>query len=505
MKRITIAVWFFTGIAFNVGAQISKQDLAKIETTVNRAFEVFKPAGLAVAIVKDSSVIYHKGLGMADAEKNIPVKTTSLFNIASCTKAFTAAAIGILVDEGKIKWTDKVTDYIPEFRLSDDYITREMTIEDLLCHRSGLGTFYGDLLWYNTDYTDEDVIKHVRYEPVTKRFGIQFGYQNIMFMIAGDIVEKVTGSSWSEFVVKRIFEPMGMKESRPSNDELSVNQDIALGHLENKVVDPYDFNAAKPAASIYSNVDELGLWTMLIMNGGTFRGHRIISAESLNRILEPHTILEAGRTQKQRGTNFYTYGLGWFIYDYSGRKIAEHDGGMPGYISKVTLVPDEKISIIILNNGNEGFINSALRGDLMDILLKGKDYDWTGEYAAMKKRYETNEEYNKKIRLESRIAGTNPSLPSEGYTGTFSDKSYGNATVSSDGKKLTLTFLPSKKVFYGDLEHWHHDTFRVDFQDEFLTFGLVTFSFDATGKVNGFKIDLPSADFHFWNLDFRKI
>lgn len=506
MKRIIIPFWIFIIVSSpGLDAQISKQDLAKIESTVNKAFNIFKPTGLAVAIVKDSAVIYHKALGMANAEKNVPVKTTSLFNIASCSKAFTAAAIGILVDEGKIRWTDKVTDYIPEFRLSDDYITREMTVEDLLCHRSGLGTFYGDLLWYNTDYTDEEVIKHVRYEPITRRFGIQFGYQNIMFMIAGDIIERVTGTSWSEFIGSRIFEPLGMIESRPSNDELSNNQNIALGHLENKVLEIYDFNAAKPAASIYSSVDELSVWTMLMMNNGTYRNHKIISPESLNRIMEPHTILGAGPSQKQHGINFYMYGLGWFIFDYSGKKIVEHDGGMPGYISKVTLIPEERISIIILNNGNESFVNNALRGDLMDILVKGKDFDWTAEYAAIKPRYEINEQNSMKARLESRIPGTKPSLSPDGYTGTFNDKSYGDAAITREGEKLTLTFLPSKKVFYGDLEHWHHDTFRVDFKDEFLTFGLVTFSFDAAGKVTGFKIDLPSADFHFWNLDFKKI
>ena len=506
MKKILISVLVYSLFFFlDLNSQIPKQDLVKIDEVVRKAFEVFKPTGLSVAVVKDSSIIYHKALGIGNTDTRKPVSTTSLFNIASCSKAFTAAAIGMLVDEGKLNWTDKVVDYFPEFKLADDYITRELTIEDLLCHRSGLGTFFGDLLWYNTTYSDEEVMRRIQNEPITRRFGIEFGYQNIMFMVAGDIIYNVTGLTWSEFVQSRIFMPLGMKQTRPSNDELSTDQDIAFGHINNKVIKVYDFNAAKPAAAIYSSVDELSLWTILLLNNGTYRNQNIIFPGTLERIMEPHTILGASNSQKQHGINFYMYGLGWFIYDYNGKKVVEHDGGMPGYISKVTLVPDQKISIIILNNGNDAFVNSALRGDLMDILVKGKEFDWIGEYANTKARSEAYEQKSNLERINSRVPGTRPSLKLVGYTGTFRDKSYGDAEVSFEGGKLNLSFLPSKEIFSGELEHWHYDTFKVVFKDEFLTFGLITFEFDAYGKVTGFKIDLPSSDFHFWNLDFVKI
>jgi CubicO group peptidase (beta-lactamase class C family) len=506
MKRIFASVSIFILLSvLLLNSQVSKTDLERIDETVKKAFEVFKPTGLAVAVMKDSAIIYHKALGFSNADLKKPVNTTSLFNIASCSKAFTAVSIGILVDEGKLKWSDKVIDYFPEFKLADDYITKEMSVEDLLCHRSGLGTFFGDLLWYNTTYSDEEVMKRMRNEPITRRFGIEFGYQNIMFMIAGDLIKKVTGVTWSEFVESRIFKPLGMMQTRPSNDELTKDQDIALGHLNNKALAIYDFNAAKPAAAIYSSVDELSTWTMLFLNNGIFRGQRLISKASLNRIMEPHTILSTSNMQKQHGINFYMYGLGWFIFDYNGKKIVEHDGGMPGYISKVTLVPDQRISIIVLNNGNDGFVDNAIRGEILDILMKGREVDWIGEYSNIKARSETYEQTTSKQRLESKIAGTKPSLSSEGYTGLFRDKSYGDAEVKLDSGKLRLTFLPSKSVFTGELEHWHYDTFKVVFRDQFLTFGLITFNFNSAGKVTGFKIDLPSNDFHFWNLDFKKI
>lgn len=504
-KSLTLIILLVFATCTGLRSQVSKQDLVKIDETVKKAFEVFKPTGLAVAVVKDSAIIYHNALGYSDAGLKRPVSTTSLFNIASCSKAFTAACIGILVDEGKVKWTDKVTDYFPEFRLADDYITRQLTIEDLLCHRSGLGTFFGDLLWYNTGYTDEEVMMRMRNEPITRRFGIEFGYQNIMFMIAGDIIEKVTGQTWSEFVDSRIYTPLGMVQTRPSNDELTKDQEIAYGHINNKVLGVIDFNAAKSAAAMYSSADEMSLWTIMMLNSGKYKGKQIISTGSLTRILEPHTILGASASQKKHGINFYTYGLGWFIYDYNGKKIAEHDGGMPGYISKVTLIPEQKISVIILNNGNDFYVNNALIGDLMDILVKGKEFDWIGEYSAIRTRSESYEETSNRKRIESRVAGTKPSLDPAGYTGIFRDKSYGDAEIKIDGGKLMLTFLPSKTVFTGELEHWHYDTFKVVFKDEYLTFGLITFSFDSEGKVTGFKIDLPSGDFHFWNLDFRKM
>ena len=506
MKRTIASVSIFILVSVLVlKSQVSKTDLVKIDEKVKKAFDVFKPTGLAVAVMKDSAIIYHQALGFSNADSKKPINTTSLFNIASCSKAFTAVSIGILVDEGKLRWTDKVIDYFPEFKLADDYITKEMTVEDLLCHRSGLGTFFGDLLWYNTTYSDEEVMKRMRNEPITRRFGIEFGYQNIMFMIAGDLIKKVTGVTCSEFVESRIFEPLGMMQTRPSNDELTKDQDIAFGHLNNKALEIYNFNAVKPAASIYSSVDELSTWTILLLNNGTFGGKRIISKASLNRIMEPHTILGASNMQKQHGINFYMYGLGWFIYDYNGKKIVEHDGGMPGYISKVTMVPDQRISIIVLNNGNDGFVDNAIRGEIMDILVKGREFDWIGEYSNIKTRSETYELMTSKQRLESRVTGTKPSLSPEGYTGLFRDKSYGDAEVKLDSGRLRLTFLPAKSVFTGELEHWHYDTFKVVFKDQFLTFGLITFSFNSAGKVTGFKIDLPSNDFHFWNLDFRKV
>jgi CubicO group peptidase (beta-lactamase class C family) len=486
-------------------AQPSRQDLKKIDEIVTNAFSRFGTTGLAVAVVYDSAIVYNQALGFADRSSNRRATTSSLFNIASCTKAFTAAAVAILVDEGKIRYTDKVRDYIPEFRLNDDYISKEMTVEDLLCHRSGLGTFFGDLLWYGTTYTNDEIIKRMQFLPVTRRFGIEYGYQNNMFMIAGEIIERVTGKTWEAFLSERVLSPLSMVQTRPSPDMLIPGQEIAYGHIDNEPLATYMFNATRPAASMYSSTTELANWTIMLLNQGTFRGRKILSPGAVNKLMTPNITLGVSSTQRQRATNFNSYGLGWFIYDHKGTRIVHHDGGMPGYISKVLLVPDKKYSIIILNNGNDGLVNEAIKGDILDVLLKGTDWDWTGEYVAARERSEAASARSMEARAATRKTGTTTSLSPEGYAGLYRDKMYGDAEVRLEGADLILTLLPAAELFTGKLEHWHYNTFKVVFKDKFLTYGLITFSFNSAGAVDGFKIDLPSADFHFWNLDFKKI
>ncbi|MBE0675201.1 MAG: serine hydrolase [Bacteroidales bacterium] len=504
-KRFLVLVLCLAAIYQVSFPQLSRQDLKKIDDIVSGAYTRFGTTGISVAVVYDTVIIYNKAFGYADASNSRLATTSSLFNIASCSKAFTAACVSILVDEGKIRLTDKVRDYIPEFRLQDDYISREMTIEDLLCHRSGLGTFFGDLLWYNTTYDNSDIIRRMQFLPITRRFGIEYGYQNNMFMVAGEIIRKVTGKSWEEFLTERILNPLSMVQTRPAPDMITSGQDVAYGHINGETLPLYNFRATRPAASMYSNTSELTRWAMMMINSGSLKGVRILSPAAVNKIMTPAITLGVSQTQRQRETNFNSYGLGWFIYDHKGTRIVHHDGGMPGYISKVLLVPDKKYAVIILNNGNDGYVNEAVKGDILDILLKGTDWDWTGEYLAARDRSVAASKRADEARASSRVTGTTPSLPLKDYSGLFRDRMYGDAEVKTDGDKLTLTLLPASEVFTGTLEHWHYNTFKVVFRDKFLTYGLVTFSFNSSGIVEGFKIDLPSADFHFWNLDFKKV
>ncbi len=473
-----------------------------LDTYISKEVENFELTGLAVSVVKDGKTVFSKSYGYKNIEKNEPMAVASMFNIASCSKAFTAACLGILVDEGKIKWKDKVADYIPEFRLEDSYAAREMNLIDLLSHRSGLGTFYGDLLWYQTDYSNMDIIKRMRHLPATKDFRSEFGYQNNMYMIAGEIIKKVSGKTWSEFIYEKIFNPLGMTESKTCSRDLTDGQDIAMPHLKRKLQELYLADPG-PAFSIYTSVNEISNWMNMLLNNGKWNKTQVIKSRTVNMLFSSQTILPVGGMMKRNGTHFRTYGLGWFLFDYSGKKIVEHDGGMPGYISKVTLVPEEKLGIVLLTN-DMNILTGPLRYKILDTFLNDSQKDWAGEYLQYKKRIEAAEEKQKSDKDASRAKDTRPSLDLAGYTGTYNDKMYGEAKIELINNVLNIVLLPAKEVFTSKMDHWHYDTFRIKFRDEFLPQGFVTFSFNSGGKVTGFKIDLPNPDFHFFNLDFKK-
>lgn len=481
-------------------ADPKKELLAKIEASYN----VFKPAGLAVAVVKDGQVLLSQGWGTANADTKAAVHSNSVFNIASCSKAFTAAAIGLLVEEGKLRWEDKVIDYIPGFQLSDPWVTSELTIRDLLCHRSGLGTFDGDLLWYGTSYKDEDVVARMRHLPLRQGFRSEFGYQNNLYTVAGMVVQQVTGRTWSQFIQERFFKPLEMGGSFPSNDELDASTDIAYGHVDGKAIPVYDYSAGKPAASIYSSVDDLAHWVQMWLDGGKWKGRQVLDPRTIRALTTAQTLQAVSPLSESWGVHFRAYALGWGLFDYAGRKVIEHNGGMPGYISKVALVPELGLGIVILNNGNDGVVNDAVRYKLLDHFAQHAGQDWDKVFKGLNDMGNAAQAAETKAREDARVPGTSPSLALDRYAGTYHDPSYGDARVERRGEALHFTMVPTAALFNGKMEHFHYDTWKVQLQDPYLPFALVSFSIGPKGEVLGFKIDLPNGDFHFHMLDFKR-
>jgi len=506
MKVRILIPFFLLNFIFVVYAegQNKAYDASELNKIVESAYKTFQPTGLSVAIIKNDTAIIQSSFGKRSSTTGKPVTNESLFNIASCTKPFTSTAMGLLVQQGKINWEDKVIDYIPELKLKDPYITNKLTIADILSHRSGLSTFTGDLLWYYTDYSNEDIIQRMEYLPIKNDFRSEFGYQNNMFMIAGEIIERVSGMTWGEFISKNIFDPLQMNSTKPSNDELSKDDELAYPHLNGEQVEFYNFNGTKPAASIMSNITDLSHWTRMLLNDGVFEEDTIISQSILKDCFTPKINLPVSNSNNR--THFRAYGLGWQIFDYHGKKIIEHNGGMPGYISKTTIIPEENLGIVVLNNGFEVFVHRALLYQILEhILQPEKEKDWIKEYKKAKNSYLERKANHRKQRLKQKVENTSPSLELTKYTGQFRDKMYGDATVEMTEDKLKLTLEPANEVFTSKMKHWHYDTFRVDFKDPFLPFGLITFDFNSEGKVEGFKIDLPINDFHFNNLYFESV
>ncbi|MEY3442135.1 MAG: Penicillin-binding protein 4*, partial [Bacteroidota bacterium] len=367
----------------------------------------------------------------------------------------------------------------------------------------GLGTFDGDLLWYGTNYTDEEIVAHIRHLPIRQEFRSEFGYQNNLYTVAGLVIKKITGKTWSQFVTERFFKPLEMNASYPSNDELPSNAPVARGHLEGKVQPIYNYEGGKPAASIYSSVDDLTHWVRMWLDGGKWNGQQILSPGTMRALTSGQTMLGVSLTWQGWGIHFRSYALGWSLFDYAGKKVIEHNGGMPGYISKVMIVPESGLGLIVLNNGNDGLVNDAIRFKVLDHYFGGNGQDWDKTFKAFADQGEAGQKTETAMREGSRVPNTQPSLGLAAYAGTYFDKTYGDVKIEQVGAGLKFTMLPTKELFTGTMEHFHYDTWKVQFNDPYLPFALVSFELGPKGEVQGFKIDLPNGDFHFYQLDFR--
>lgn len=500
---ISWLVLFFT---FSIGHLSAQVDYEALDTYLEEARVNFGMPGLAVAIVKEDKVVFAKGYGLRKMGGKNPVTEQSLFGVASCSKAFTATAVAMLVDDGKLNWEDRVIDHLPDFQLHDPYITRELRVRDLLCHRSGFNTFDGDLLWYASNYDRKEVVKRIRHLPIKNSLRYKYGYSNVMFITAGEVIEAVSGMSWDDFLKERIFKPLKMDHTNTSINDFKPNAERAMPHV-NGAFFPYDINYDNcgPAASLNSSVSDLSQWVRFWLNQGKVGENALLTSASYREILSSQMALKASSFDNQQGINFKSYGLGWFLFDYQGKKVVEHDGGLPGYISKVAFMPEENLGVIVLTNGMPILMNEAIRNHIFDQFLGTAEVDWSKAFSAYAKNYEKYKVNQELERLGTQIKGTSPSLELKEYAGTYSDKMYGEANIEFKDGALQFSMSPTKELFNGTLAHWHYNTFQVTLKDPFLPFGLVTFEFDSEGAVSGFTIDLPNPDFHFYNLKFERV
>jgi len=455
---------------------------------VNKALKDWEVPGLAIAIVKNDQVVFAKGYGVRKLGDPTPVDEKTLFAIGSSSKAFTSASIAMLMDEGKLKWDDPAAKYLPGFQLFDPYVTRELTVRDLLSHRSGLER--GDFLWYGTSYSRDEIVQRVRYLKPSWSFRSRFGYQNIMYLAAGQIVAGVSGARWDDFIRDRIFKPLGMTSSSTSINDLKNASDVATPHakIDARVESiPWrNIDNIAPAGSINSNVVDMAQWLRLQLGEGVYKGQRLISSGAAKEMHTAQTVirLEPPWTLFYSDAHFLNYGLGWFLHDHRGRKAVEHGGNIDGMSALVAMIPEEKLGLVILTNMNGTPLPGALANRIYDLYLGVQPRDYSADslkaYTAL---LEQGKQAQKKIE-EARVKGTSPSLALDQYEGTYKDEMYGDAKVALTGGKLVLT-APG---FAGDLAHWNYDTFQVTWRDRTLGKALVTFTLNARGKVEEMKL-----------------
>jgi CubicO group peptidase (beta-lactamase class C family) len=495
-----------------VFAQTLDDKLKEIDAYAEKARADWNVPGFAVGIVKDDKVVFLKGYGVRELNRPERVDENTLFAIASNSKAFNTAALAILVDEKKLDWDDKVIKYLPDFQMYDPYVTGEITIRDLVSHRSGLDTFSGDLLWYETTYTNDEILRRVRFLKPVRGFRTGYGYQNLMFIAAGKVVEKVSGKPWSQFVRERILTPLGMNSTTTSINDYKPGDNIAVPHNESggklRALPQGNVDGGAGAVRINSSVADMTKWLRLQLGRGKYEGRQIFSEKQSGEMWTPTTPLPVNPfPAKEAPTQMFSaYGLGWFLQDYRGRKIVQHSGGLDGMISQTAMMPSENLGLVVLTN-SETSVNSIMMNKIFDVFLNVEPKrDWSAERLTRAKQNKAREAEADAKLVAARVANTKPSLSLNSYAGNYTDQLYGDATVAEENGKLVLRFVQSPN-FVADLEHWNYDTFQIKWRPSVsynFPRGFVTFTLDKMGQTDQLKIDQPNNDFWFYELDFHR-
>ncbi|HKA18321.1 MAG TPA: serine hydrolase [Blastocatellia bacterium] len=496
-RRIALQLIVSLLMALTVGQYAHSQEAPskELDDYINKALKDWDVPGLALAVVKNDQIVFAKGYGVRKIGDPTPVDEKTVFAIGSSSKAFTAASIAMLVDEGKVKLDDPATKYFPGFQLFDPYVTREITVRDLLCHRSGLER--GDFLWYGTKYDRDEIVRRVRYLKPSWSFRSNFGYQNIMYLTAGQIVARVSGKSWDDFIRDRFFKPLGMTASSTSINALKEASNVATPHakIDNKVeVIPWrNIDNIAPAGSINSNVVDMAQWLRLNLGEGSYKGQRLISSGGTKELHTAQTIIRMDPpwTLFYSDAHFLNYGLGWFLHDHRGRKVVEHGGNIDGMSALVSMIPEEKLGLVILTNMNGTPMTAAIANRVYDVFLGAQPKDYSAELLKTYNGLLEQQKQAEKKADEARVKGTSPTLALDQYAGTYSDEMYGDARVSLQNGKLVL----ATPGFTGELAHWNYDTFQVTWRERSLGKALVTFTLNARGKVDELKLPELQASF----------
>ena len=504
--RFVLLAAFVAPIASSQGL-----DLEAFASYAQESFAAYEVPGAAVAIVKDGRVVLTQGFGVRTLGDPTPVDAGTLFAIASNTKAFTAALLATLVDEGVLNWNDRVIDHLTEFRLYDAYATRELTVRDLLSHRSGIASYRGDLLWLRSTYTRDEILHRIRFIKPAYSFRSRYGYQNVMFIAAGELAEAVSGKSWDSLLKERVFTPLGMTSTNTTIRKRERGGNWATPHVPVngtvQTIEPENVDNLGGAGAINASAADLSHWLLLQLGRGKFRDVRVYSEAQATQMWTPHTILPIGKPSPQlasRHPHFAAYGLGWRLKDYRGRKMVYHGGGLAGMTSLTTLVPEENLGIVVLTN-QETSVQTALTYWILDSYLGAPRTDWTAvQREAAEKRWTRRIEPRLKAIEKSRIPSTSTSLKLSEFAGRYTDVLYGDAVIEENDGTLNLQFAKSPP-FHARLEHWHYDTFVARFDHHSIADAFVTFSVRADGTIEEMRMKpySPTADSSYDYEDLR--
>jgi len=458
-------------------------DFAAFDRYVDKAVRDWKAPGLAIAVVKDDSLVFAKGYGAIELGKPARVNEHTRFAIGSTTKAMTSAALAMLVDEGKLRWDDKVIDYIPDLRLYDAYATRELTIRDLLSHRTGLpGT---DLFWGVEENIRpfNDVIHRLRYIRPTSSFRSTWTYQNVMYAMGGAVIERVSGKPWDVFIRTRIFAPLGMTESEALVTDIRGKANVAVPHSQIRdtvrAVPIRSTDGVAPAGSVWSSVSDMSKWMRFMLDSGRVGTTRLITPANFRELVAPQMRAPIGQypALELAAPHFFTYALGWFVQDYHGRTVWMHTGSIDGMSAIIGLLPEQRVGVYVLGNLDHVELRHALMYQAFDLYGSGPSRDWSTDLAAL---LASKRGPRVASSTAPHVATTKPSLPIERYAGTYVDSAYGSIVVTATSGALSARF---EKLDLGMLEHWDYESFRGRPPAHVEEVTPLTFQVDGTGGV----------------------
>jgi CubicO group peptidase (beta-lactamase class C family) len=484
MSFLTLSI-----LSSSLFAQAPDPKVAGFDAYVAKAVKDWGAVGLAVAVVKDGRTIYAKGYGVRTLGQPEAVDSDTRFAIGSTTKAITAAAIGMLVDDGKLRWDDPVTKYLPAFELADPYVTREVTVRDLLTHRAGLAN--GDVLWYRSENSAEEVLRRARFIPAAYSLRSNFIYQNVMYAAAGAVVAAASGMPWDRFVETRIFQPLGMTGTVPTLARTAGLPNVAAPHQkvggEVRVITNASVDPVAAAGSIWSSVSDMARWTAFMLDSGRVAGKPLLQPTTWAELFKPQAILPGGEfypSQRLTRPNWITYGLGWFQQDYQGRMAQFHTGSIDGMVAIIGLIPSARLGVYVLGNLDHVEVRHALMLRAFDTWLGVTPRDWSAELLTLYRGLEASGDSARAKLARDRRQGTAPTLPLAKYAGRYADSLVGTVEVTEAEGRLALSHGSQLRA---RLTHWHYDTFEAAWENAWQGTDLVTFTIGSDGTVEGLR------------------
>jgi CubicO group peptidase (beta-lactamase class C family) len=486
---------------------------ADFDAHVETVREQFAIPGLAVAVVGNGATLLARGYGVQRLGEPMPVDERTNFGIASNSKVFTAAALGLLVEQGRIGWEDRVQTHLPAFQLSDPYVSRELTVRDLLVHRSGLGLGAGDLLWWpGTDHDRKEVVRRLAFVPLATSFRNTYAYDNVLYLVAGELLEAVGGATWEEFVTEHLLRKAGMARSHASYSAAAAAGNLAGTHArvgdDVVAVAPDTSDATNPAGGIVSNAHDMARWLLVLLGRGTAPGGERVFSEptwrELTALVTPIPIQDPNPLLGPLRPNFQGYALGLSVSDYRGRKLIAHSGGLPGYVSRVVWLPEIDFGIAVLTNQESmpGILAIVMRA--LDHRLGHSDVDWLARCRELDDKARARAAAARARAELERAANSRPSLPLARYAGAYRDAWYGDVHVEESGAGLRMRFAHTPAL-QGPLEHWQYDTFVARWDDRTLRAdAFVTFALTPDGNIDQVKL-APFDELVDFSFDYRDL